>query len=414
MKKLKPILLILFLLIGYIYVCNITLIPNSIIIFQGEELNLKTIYGLKISKKDRLNLNYEAMQTSTSLGEKVGNSIGNINLTLDLFGTIPLKEIDVNVLPRTKVIPLGNAIGLKLYTRGVLVVGMSEIKGQDNIKHKPYENSGIQEGDLIVAVNNNEITCTDDLVQNVNKYNGNELIISYVRDETTLATSITPVKTSEDEYKLGLWVRDTAAGVGTATFYEPTTGIFTALGHGITDIDTGDIVTIANGELTTSSIISIKKGQKGTPGEIRGTIEAGSKIGEVYKNGNFGISGMVTNKENLNIVASEEMEVALRSEIKEGKAFIICELENGKKEKYEIEIEKIYISNNYDNKSMLIKVTDKSLLERTGGIIQGMSGSPIIQNGKFVGAVTHVLVNDPTQGYAVFADMMIKQMREVE
>ena len=173
-------------------------------------------------------------------------------------------------------------------------------------------------------------------------------------------------------------------GVGTATFYEPSTGMFAALGHGITDIDTGEIVNIANGELTTSSIVAIKKGEKGNPGELRGTIETGLKIGEVSKNGQFGISGNVTNKGNLNFSLSQEMEVALRSEVKEGKAYIMCELENGKKDKYEIEIQKVYVSNNYDNKSMLIRVTDERLLEKTGGIIQGMSGSPIVQNGRFV------------------------------
>ena len=414
MRRLKTSLLILILFIVYVYVCNITLLPNNIIIFQGEELNLKTAYGLKIHQDNNSNSKYSAMQTSISLGEKVGDSIGNVNLTLNLFGTIPLKEIDVNVIPRTKVIPLGNSIGLKLYTKGVLVVGMSEIQGKDNKTYKPYENTGIEEGDVIVAVNNVAISCTDDLVKNVNKYNGEEVQISYVRNNSTIKTNIKPVQTLTNEYKIGLWVRDAAAGVGTATFYEPSTKMFTALGHGITDIDTGDIVKIANGELTTSSIISIKKGERGNPGEIRGTIDAGVKIGEVNKNGSFGISGIVTNFENLNIDLAQEMEVALRSEIKEGKAYIICELENGKKEQYEIEIERIYVSNNYDNKSMLIKITDKKLLEKTGGIIQGMSGSPIIQNGRFVGAVTHVLVNNPTQGYAVFADMMIKQMREVE
>ena len=173
-------------------------------------------------------------------------------------------------------------------------------------------------------------------------------------------------------------------GVGTATFYEPSTGMFTALGHGITDVDTGEIVKISNGELTTSTIVAIKKGEKGSPGEIRGTIESGLKIGEISKNGLFGICGNVTNKGALNLSSTEEMEVALRNEIKEGKAYIICELENGKKDKYEIEIQKVYVSNNYDNKSMLIKVTDERLLEKTGGIIQGMSGSPIIQDGRFV------------------------------
>lgn len=209
--KIKPILLILFFLTIYVYICNITLLPNNIIIFQGEELNLKTIYGLKVNHKNSNISNYKAMQTSTNLSEKVGENIGTINLSLDLFGTIPLKEIDVNVLPRTKVIPLGNSIGLKLYTSGVLVVGMSEIKGIDNINYKPYENSGIEEGDMIIQVNNIAVRNTDELIKNVNKSKGAEIKIVYIRDNDKLTTNIIPTKTANDEYKLGLWVRDAAA-----------------------------------------------------------------------------------------------------------------------------------------------------------------------------------------------------------
>ena len=230
-----------------------------------------------------------------------------------------------------------------------------------------------------------------------------------MQEEKEQTAKMVPVKTEDNEYKLGLWVRDAAAGVGTATFYEPSTGMFASLGHGITDVDTGDLITIANGELVTTKLVSITKGEKGKPGEIRGSIEGCSKIGEVYKNTSFGIFGKLTNQSYLNI-KSEEMEVATRAEIKIGKAEIICELEEGKRKTYEIEIEKIYTGNNQDNKSMQIKITDKELLEKTGGIIQGMSGSPIIQNGKFVGAVTHVLVNNPTTGYGVFADLMLKEM----
>lgn len=200
-------------------------------------------------------------------------------------------------------------------------------------------------------------------------------------------------------------------GVGTATFYEPSTGMFASLGHGITDIDTGDLITISNGELVTTNIVSVQKGEKGKPGELKGSIESSKTIGDVSKNTSFGIFGKITNKSNLKI-SEQEMQVATREEIKTGKAQIICEIEDGKKEHYDIEIQKVYTSNNRDNKSMLIKVTDKKLLEKTGGIIQGMSGSPIIQNNKFVGAVTHVLVNDPTSGYGVFADIMLKQMKE--
>ncbi len=277
-KKVKSILLILFFLILYIYVCNITLLPDNIVVFQGEEIKLKTMYGLKINAKNDSYGQYNAMQTATNLSEKVSDNVGTVNLSLDLFGTIPLKEIDVSVIPRTKVIPLGNTIGMKLYTEGVLVVGMSEIKGVDNINYRPYENTGIEEGDRIIQVNNIAIKNTNDLINSINKCNGKEIEITYIRNDNELKTNIKPTKTSENEYKLGLWVRDAAAGVGTATFYEPSTGMFAALGHGITDIDTGDIVEISNGELTTSTIVAIKKGEKGSPGEIRGTIESRIKI----------------------------------------------------------------------------------------------------------------------------------------
>lgn len=200
---------------------------------------------------------------------------------------------------------------------------------------------------------------------------------------------------------------------GTLTFYEPDTNMFMSLGHGITDIDTEQIVEIANGELVTANIISINKGEKGKPGEIRGTIDNGYEIGDIYKNTNFGVYGTLKNTKYLSIDTSKEMEVATREEIQEGEATILCQLDNSGPKEYKIEIEKIYISNNEDNKSMLIKITDESLIEKTGGIIQGMSGAPIMQNGKFIGAITNVLVNDPTQGYAIFGDMMIKQMREI-
>ena len=353
------------------------------------------------------------MLNQFSRTELVIGKAGVEKLRLNLFGNIKIKDVNVDVVPKTKVIPIGTAIGMKLYTKGVLVVGMSQIKDANDEKKRPYENSGIEQGDTIIAINNNEVSNTNELIEEVNNSNGNAITVKYEKNNETLETSITPVK-SGNEYKLGLWVRDAAAGVGTLTFYEPNTNLFMALGHGISDIDTEKIVDIASGELITASILTIKKGVKGTPGEIRGTIENGNNIGKIGKNTNLGVYGTVTNKNYLDISGMEEMEVATRSEIQEGKAQIICQLDNNGRKTYEIEIEKIYLANNTDNKSMLIKVTDKELLEKTGGIIQGMSGAPVIQNGKFVGAVTNVLVNDPTQGYAIFGDMMIKQMRSVK
>ena len=405
MKLFKKIIIITFLLLIYIYVCNICLLPSSYIIMQGENLNLYTLLGLSIKE----NLDYQTLQTSSTIEQTQINKIGKVNFSLNLFNLIPLKNIDVNVIPKTTVVPMGNAIGMKLYTAGVLVVGMSEIEGK-----KPYENSGIKEGDRIVQINQNQIDNTDDLMEAVNQSNGNKISVQYVREEKTITTSIKPVKNSSNEYKIGLWVRDAAAGVGTLTFYEPASGMFATLGHGIMDIDTSDLIKIANGELVTTNILSITKGTKGNPGEIRGTIEAGHTIGNISKNTKFGVFGTINKTPYLTVSDENAMQVALREEIKTDKAQIICELENGKKEYYDIEIQKVFVNNNKDNKSMLIKITDLKLLKKTGGIIQGMSGAPIIQNGKFVGAVTHVLVNDPTIGYGVFADIMLKQMKEVE
>ena len=405
MKLFKKIIIITFLLIIYAYVCNISLLPSNYIIMQGENLRLYTLLGIRLIEES----SYQTLQTSSTLEQEKINKIGKVSFRLNLFNLIPLKNIDVNVIPKTTVVPMGNAIGMKLYTAGVLVVGMSEIEGK-----KPYENSGIKEGDRIIQINQNQIDNTDDLMKAVNKSDGNNISIKYVRDEKTITASIKPLKNSSNEYKIGLWVRDAAAGVGTLTFYEPSSGMFATLGHGIMDIDTAELIKIANGELVTTNILSINKGTKGNPGEIRGTIEAGHTIGSISKNTKFGVFGTINKTPYLNTSNTNEVQVALREEIKTGKAQIICELENGKKEYYDIEIQRIFISNNKDNKSMLIKVTDKKLSEKTGGIIQGMSGAPIIQNGKFVGAVTHVLVNDPTIGYGVFADIMLKQMKEVE
>lgn len=385
-KNFAKIAVVLVLLLSYVYICSINSIPSNIIIFEGENLNLKIATGLTLASK-----NSKTILTASNINKEKINSEGTNNLNLNLFGTIPVKEVNVNVIPKTMVVPLGNAIGMKLYTKGVLVVGMSQIETDKNEKKKPYENSGIEQGDTILEINNNIVGNTEELIKEVENSKGNTINIKYLRDDKTMQTDITPVK-SKNTYKIGLWVRDAAAGVGTLTFYEPSTNLFMALGHGISDIDTEEIVNIANGELVTANIVSITKGRKGYPGEIRGTIDEGKTIGTIYKNTNFGVYGMVKNKNYLEADLTQEMEVAPRNEIKEGKAQIICQLENSTKKKYDIEIEKVYINNNQNNKSMLIKITDKELLEKTGGIIQGMSGAPIIQEEKFVGAVTNVIV----------------------
>lgn len=411
-KNIFKIVLIFLLLVLYIYVVLIQSIPDNIVIFEGESIGIRNILGIKAYLTSENN--EKIIEAVSNIQTNSINTTGKKTLKLNLFENIFLKDINIDVLPKTTVIPVGNIAGIKLYTSGVLVVGMTEIQGIDNKKYKPFENSGIEEGDTIISINNNKIENTEELIQVVNSCNGNQIEIQYVHENKTLECSIKPVQTAKEEYKLGLWVRDSAAGVGTVTFYEPSTGYFGALGHGITDIDTEQLIDISTGEFVTTKILNVVKGESGNPGKIQGTVDNQKNIGTIIRNTKFGIYGKIENLNNIDIDTSKEMELALRDEIQVGKAKIMCSLENGKIEQYEIEIEKIYKENNYDNKSMLIKVTDEKLLEKTGGIIQGMSGSPIIQNGKFIGAVTHVLVNNPQEGYAVFGDIMLKQMRKVE
>ena len=409
-KKIKLVLLLLILIIAYCYSLIIGYLPDQIILFEGEKLDIPSFFGINFSMEDEDGV----IETSSNISENISEDIGVSKMNVNLFNQLSIKDIDVSILPKTTVIPVGNIAGVKLYTNGVLVVGMSEIQGEDNKMYKPYEKTGIEEGDTIIAVNNQTIHSTEDLISCVNKSLGNEVEIDFVRDNEALQCSMTPVKTQGEEYKLGLWVRDSAAGVGTVTFYEPESKTFAALGHGIVDIDTKQLINISSGEFVTTKILNIQKGEKGEPGRIQGTIDNQPNIGTIYKNTKFGIYGKVDNLLPLNLNNSKEMEVALRDEIHTGKATILATLEKGKTQEYDIEIKKIFKENNYDNKSMQIKIVDEDLLEKTGGIIQGMSGSPIIQDGKFIGAVTHVLVNNPQEGYAVFGDIMIKQLKSIE
>ena len=401
MKHLKRVFLLFVLFFIFIYVVSIDNIPQTIEIFQGEEISIQTLWGIKISNKD------ESIETSTTLYSTVFNEIGEEKLEVSLFDKIKLKTINVNVIEDIDVIPVGEIVGIKLHTNGVMIVGMTSIEGEDGNIYKPYQETGIQEGDTITHVNGVEVTSTDKLIEEINKTLSKDVELTFNHKEEIKKGKIRPIKNKDNKYKLGLWVRDSAAGVGTVTFYNDDTKCFAALGHAISDIDTGEILNTSSGEIDTARILAIVKGQKDEPGRIEGSINSQTLIGSIYNNTKFGIFGVVKNAENIQLDFNKKMKVASRNEIELGDATCLSGIDGEIKE-YKLQITKIYPNNNYDNKSMSIKITDENLLEKTGGIVQGMSGTPIIQNGKFVGAITHVLVNNPTVGYAVFGDLMLK------
>lgn len=401
MKHLKRVILLFVLFFIFIYVVSVDNIPQTIQIFRGQEVSIPTLWGIKISNEDDL------IETSSTLYSSRFNEIGEEKLEVSLFDKIKLKTINVNVIEDVDVIPVGEIVGIKLYTNGVMVVGTASIEGEDGNIYKPYQETGIQEGDCITHVNGVEITSTNRLVEEINKSLGEEVELTYNHKEEIKTGKIKPVKNKDDKYKLGIWVRDSAAGVGTVTFYNEDTKCFAALGHAITDIDTGEILSTSSGEIDNAQILSIVKGQKDEPGKIEGVINSDISIGSIYNNTKFGIFGVIKNPQNVLLDFNRKMKVASRNEIKLGEAICLSGIDGEIKE-YKLEITKIYQNNNYDNKSMLINITDENLIEKTGGIVQGMSGTPIIQNGKFVGAITHVLVNNPTVGYAVFGDLMLK------
>ena len=314
MKKIFRIIIIYCLLLTYVYTLNVNSIPNNIIILEGEKLNLKTVWGISIN-------NYETALASSQIGNKskLEKHSGTEQLSLDLFGKFSLKTVHVNIIPKTLVVPVGRTIGMKLYTNGVLVVGTSTIQGKDNVIKRPYENSGIEEGDRIIEINGKNIKNTNELINAINESHGNEITVKYFKDSEIMETKISPTE-ADDEYKIGLWVRDAAAGVGTLTFYEPATNMFMSLGHGIEDIDTGKIVEISNGELVTANVISIVKGKKDIPGEIRGTIAEGKTIGKIYRNTNLGVYGNLTNKENLETGEARSYRSSIKRRIKRRKS----------------------------------------------------------------------------------------------
>lgn len=322
--------------------------------------------------------------------------------TLDLG----LKEVSVRVVEKKRVIPGGIPIGIYLETEGVYVVGTQEVEGEDGLNYEPAYQV-VQTGDYILAVNGKKIHNKDELIDCVQANQSNVMIVKLLRHTEVIQVRLHAVQTKENDYKLGIWVKDDIQGIGTLTYLTEDMH-FGALGHGITDTDTGELLNSCGGSLYDTNILEIIKGERGTPGEISGMITYSERHvrGQIFSNTAAGIFG-VANQKLCNEVSKEAVEVAFKQEIIKGPAYIRSSV-SGELKDYQIIIQEIRLNEDDVNKGMIFQVVDPELLELTGGVIQGMSGSPILQNGKLIGAVTHVFVNDPTKGYGIFAETMVE------
>ncbi|TCP52861.1 stage IV sporulation protein B [Tumebacillus sp. BK434] len=336
---------------------------------------------------------------------------GSADLQVKLFGMIPVKSVHVNVVPDLKVIPGGQSIGVKLKSSGIMVVGYNLVKsGNDSIS--PAEQAQVKVGDIITAIDGRKVKSVEEAAEWINKAGKAERPLEFTvkRAKQIMKLKVKPIFDKDGEtYRIGLYIRDSAAGVGTLTFYQPDYGVFGALGHVITDVDTGQPIGVGEGQVVHSRVTSIDKGESGTPGEKRGIfIDEDQVLGSITRNSDFGIFGKMESLPD-NAKVRQAMPVALAEQVHEGKASILTVVEGQKVEEFDIQIVNVMRQKYPATKSMVIKVTDPRLLSKTGGIIQGMSGSPILQDGKVVGAVTHVFVNDPTQGYGVFIEWMLNE-----
>lgn len=364
-------------------------LPNDLTIYDNKDIKFSKIYQCKRQSKAQ-SVDYQMTLPATQ--------------TIELAGIIPVKNVSVTTKKTKTVMVSGEAFGIKLYTDGVIVVGTQAVETVDK-KINPAEDAGIQVGDIIVSINGTMVYSSDDVERILNDNNGQEYYIKVKRDSRYRTFILKPVYSDREErYKAGMWVRDSTAGIGTITYYDTDSGYFGALGHQINDVDTNEIMPLLEGEAVTATVTSVQKGRNGTTGSL--ICDFGDQaIGRLLKNNEHGIFGAFAGvSEN-----AVEYPVAAKQEVKKGKAKMLCTIDASGVQEFDIEITHISYSPRHNQQNMVIKVTDEKLLEKTGGIVQGMSGSPIIQNSKLVGAVTHVIINNPKKGYAIFAENMINQ-----
>lgn len=412
---------IILLFLSYYFIVNG--LPKSFSIIRGNEsiLNIRIPLDLYVSSNNNTELSINGKKIKEehlkiNAGELVvkGENIGSSDLKFKLFGFIPIRSITVNVLPEVEVYPGGQAIGVLIRSRGVMVVGSSFVEDSNGKRHYPAQNAGIRVGDKILEINKEPVNDKMKLAVLIQEYAKKDEYINLLvekRDGSQKNVSLRPVQNKEGRYMIGLYVDDGVAGVGTLTFINPKTKEYGALGHEIVEANSQMPIDVREGKIIEAHISGIHSGQRGLPGEKLGTFfQSQQEIGNIEKNNKFGIYGSLYRIPE-NPYFKEPIPVAMNHEVKQGPAKIYTVLNGGKIEEFNAYIEKVFYQSGPSEKGLIVNITDRGLQEITGGIIQGMSGSPIVQNNKLVGAITHVFVNEPTKGYGIFAEWMIMQTR---
>ena len=343
-------------------------------------------------------------------GSLTAQTKGDKQVSIDLFGLLPLRTLRVRVDEERTLMPGGTAVGVALATKGVLVVGVSDVQGQS-----PAQKAGLRSGDVIRRINGQEVADAAHLTRLVAEADGAPLTIAYQRDGRERAATLTPIRDgASGAWRIGAWVRDSTAGVGTLSYYDPKDHTYGALGHAINDADTGKLLPVREGTLLQARVVDVRRGRKGDPGELRGTFMTDRQVlGDIEENTALGIYGTL-DAPYVNPLYPEGVPVGYQESVTLGPAVILSTVDGGGIREYQVEIIQKTRQLSPAQKSMIIRVTDPDLLEKTGGIVQGMSGSPILQNGRIIGAVTHVFVDDPTQGYGLYIEWMLQTAEEMD
>lgn len=379
--------ILMFLMIGYVR------IPDVMTVSEFDEINVGKTY---------------VCQTLTTIsGRNSGAGADEYVTSIKLFNIFPIKDAKVTVTQRKYVVPGGNVFGIRLYTKGVMVIRIDEVTTPSG-SQSPGKLAGLKEGDMIISVEGVTITRNKELSKIFADSKGKTLKMQIERDGQIKEIEFTPVLSDDSSYKGGLWIRDSTAGIGTVTWYDRTNGVFAGLGHAVCDVDTGEIMPLAGGDVVEATVNGCYKGTAGSAGELCGVFSSGA-IGELYINSSTGVYGVMNKFEK----SANVLPVALKQEVKEGAVKIICTVDENGPEYYDAEITKVFSANSGTQRNLTIKITDTRLIEKTGGIVQGMSGSPIIQNGMLVGAVTHVFLDDCTEGYGIFAENMLNTAENI-